>query len=510
MICRNCRRAQPIGLSYVCAACFGPLEVQYDYGVVARTFTREAIAARQPGIWRYAELLPVEVPPTRGLPVGSTPLTTADRLGPVLGIEQLWLKDDTRNPSLSFKDRAVAVAAARAVEFGVEALACASTGNLAGATAAAAAAVGLPAYVFIPADLEPAKVDHALAYGATVVPVDGTYDDVNRLCLEIADETGWGFVNINLRPFYAEGSKTLAYEIAESLGWRSPDVVVAPVASGAMFTRLARGFEELVELGLIESRPLRFVGGQAAGCAPVATAWAAGTDVIEPVREPDTIVRSLAIGNPGRRAVRRAAGERERRLHRSHRGRDDRRSHPRRCPTRGDLPGDGRRRDPGRGCGGSTAWRDQARRRGRGAPDGQRPEDAGRPLAGGHGRDAGRGSGRTRPTRIDAGHPAEPVGIRSVAGRRQGMSTVRIPPTLRTATGGEKRVEVGGATVREVVSALVVAHPGLEAQLIGQDGDLNPFVNAFLNDTDIRHLEGLDTPVADRDTLSLLPAMAGG
>jgi len=199
----------------------------------------------------------------------------------------------------------VAIAAARAVEFGVEALCCASTGNLAGATAAAAAAIGLPAYVFIPADLEPAKVDHALAYGATVVPIAGTYDDVNRLCLEVADETGWGFVNINLRPFYAEGSKTLAYEIAESLGWRSPDVVVAPVASGAMFTRVARGFEELADLGLIERRPIRFVGAQAAGCSPVATAFAAGTDVIEPVREPDTIVRSLAIGNPadGRYAV---------------------------------------------------------------------------------------------------------------------------------------------------------------------------------------------------------------
>src|SRR4029077_17280836 len=198
----------------------------------------------------------------------------------------------------SLKGGAVAGAAARAVEFGVEALACASTGNLAGATAAAAAAVGLPAYVFIPADLEPAKVDHALAYGATVVPIEGTYDDVNRVCLEVADETGWGFVNINLRPFYAEGSKTLAYEIAESLGWRSPDVIVAPVASGAMFTRVARGFEELADLGLIERRPIRFVGGQAAGCAPVATAWAAGTDVIVPVRTPDTIVRSLAIGNP--------------------------------------------------------------------------------------------------------------------------------------------------------------------------------------------------------------------
>jgi threonine synthase len=303
--CRSCQRREPIGLSYVCAACFGPLEVEYDYAVVAETLTRRAIAARSPGIWRYVELLPVDAPPSRGLPVGSTPLLAAERVAPTLGLDSLWIKDDTRNPSLSFKDRAVAVAAARAVEFGVEALACASTGNLAGATAAAAAALGLPAYVFIPADLEPAKVEHALAYGATVVPIEGTYDDVNRLCLEIADETGWGFVNINLRPFYAEGSKTLAFEIAESLDWRSPDVIVAPVASGAMFTRVARGFEELADLGLIERRPIRFVGGQAAGCAPVATAWEAGTDVIEPVRSPDTIVRSLAIGNPadGRYAV---------------------------------------------------------------------------------------------------------------------------------------------------------------------------------------------------------------
>jgi threonine synthase len=298
MACRNCGLAQALALAYVCPACFGPLEVTYDAAVVAETFTHDAIAARRPGIWRYLELLPVEHAPARSLPVGSTPLLPADRLGPALGVDRLWLKDDTRNPSLSFKDRAVAVAAARAVEFGVPALACASTGNLAGATAAAAAAVGLPAFVFIPADLERAKVDHALAYGATVVPIDGTYDDVNRLCLEIADETGWGFLNINLRPFYAEGSKTLAYEIAEALQWRSPDVVVGPVASGAMFTRVARGFEELAELGLIDRRPIRFVGGQAAGCAPVATAFEAGTDVIEPIREPDTIVRSLAIGNP--------------------------------------------------------------------------------------------------------------------------------------------------------------------------------------------------------------------
>ncbi len=305
MACRNCGLSQPLALAYVCPACFGPLEVTYDMAVVAATLTHKSVALRSPGIWRYLELLPVDAAPARSLPVGSTPLLDAARIAPTLGVDRLWLKDDTRNPSLSFKDRAVAIAAARAVEFGVPALACASTGNLAGATAAAAAAVGLPAYVFIPADLEPAKVDHALAYGATVVPIDGTYDDVNRLCLEVADETGWGFVNINLRPFYAEGSKTLAYEIAETLGWRTPDVIVGPVASGAMFTRVARGFEELAELGLVERSPIRFVGAQAAGCAPVATAWAADTDVITPVREPETIVRSLAIGNPadGRYAV---------------------------------------------------------------------------------------------------------------------------------------------------------------------------------------------------------------
>jgi threonine synthase len=305
LACRNCGRPEPIGPSYVCAACFGPLDVAYDLEAIGGTLTRETIEGRPPGIWRYLELLPVDEPPARGLRVGSTPLVNADRLGAVLGVDRLWVKDDTRNPSLSFKDRAVAIAAARAASFGIDTLACASTGNLAGATAAAAAAVGMPAYVFIPADLEPAKVEHALAYGATVVPIEGTYDDVNRLCLQVADETGWGFVNVNLRPFYAEGSKTLAFEIAEGLSWRTPDVIVAPIASGAMYTKLARGFAQLAAVGLIEARPIRFVGGQAAGCAPVARAWAAGTTEVEPVRTPDTIVRSLAIGNPadGRYAV---------------------------------------------------------------------------------------------------------------------------------------------------------------------------------------------------------------
>jgi threonine synthase len=299
--CRACGRPEELGPSFVCPACFGPLEIVYDYDVARSALTREAIAARDPGIWRYLELLPVERAPERGLAVGSTPLVRADRLAGSLGLGTgtiLRLKDDTRNPTLSFKDRVVAVATARAVEFGFDTLACASTGNLAGATAAAAAAAGLRAFVFIPADLEPAKIEHALSYGATVVRVEGTYDDVNRLSLEIADEEGWAFVNVNIRPFYAEGSKTIAFEVAEQLGWRLPDVLVGPIASGSMFTKIAKGFDELAEIGLVERKPVRFVGAQPEGCSPVATAFAEGVDEIRPVRSPDTIVRSLSIGSP--------------------------------------------------------------------------------------------------------------------------------------------------------------------------------------------------------------------
>ncbi len=298
--CRNCGRAEATGPSFVCPACFGPFEVAYDREAIRAQVSRARIEAREPGIWRYLELLPVATPPARGLAVGSTPLLPAYQLGSELGLAPggLRLKDDTRNPTLSFKDRVVAVAAARAVEFGFDTLACASTGNLAGATAAAAAAAGLRAVVFVPADLEPAKIDHALSYGATVVPVAGTYDDINRLSLEIADEEGWAFVNVNLRPYYSEGSKTLAFEIAEQLGWRLPDVLVGPIASGSLFTKVARGFEDLVAAGLVEDKPVRFIGGQPAGCSPVATAFAEGVDEIRPVRTPDTIVRSLAIGSP--------------------------------------------------------------------------------------------------------------------------------------------------------------------------------------------------------------------
>ena len=298
--CRNCQRPEATGPHFVCPSCFGPLEVVLDREAVRAQVSRAGIEARGPGIWRYLELLPVEQAPSRGLAVGSTPLIRADRLAAEFGLRsgQVRLKDDTRNPTLSFKDRVVAIAAARAADFGFTTLACASTGNLAGATAAAAAAIGMRAVVFVPSNLEPAKIDHALSYGATVVPVNGTYDDINRLSLEIADEEGWAFVNVNLRPYYSEGSKTLAFEVAEQLGWRLPDVIVAPIASGSLFTKVARGFEDLVAAGLVEDKPVRFIGAQPDGCSPVATAFAEGVDEIRPVRNPETIVRSLAIGSP--------------------------------------------------------------------------------------------------------------------------------------------------------------------------------------------------------------------
>jgi threonine synthase len=294
--CRECGRTYDVTPRYACEWCFGPLEVGYDEDAVRAAVTRASIAAGPPTIWRYAGLLPVDEPPN-GLPVGCTPLVRADRLAAELGLGELWVKDDTRNPTNSFKDRVVAVAVAKALEFGLKTIACASTGNLANAVASAAARVGLPSYVFIPADLEPAKVVTTAVYGTNLVAVDGTYDDVNRLCAEVAAEQPWAFVNVNVRPFYAEGSRTLAFETAEQLGWEAPDHVVVPVASGSLLTKVHRGFGDLVRVGLIDEAPVRVSGAQATGCSPVATAFAEGSDTIRP-QKPDTIAKSLAIGDP--------------------------------------------------------------------------------------------------------------------------------------------------------------------------------------------------------------------
>jgi threonine synthase len=307
--CRECGTGYPLEARYVCDRCFGPLEVAYDHSRLADDIPglRRRIQGGPQNIWRYADFLPLEGgqpgPSGRsasraGLPAGCTPLIKADRLGERLGLKNVWVKNDAANPTHSFKDRVVSVASARARELGFEVLACASTGNLANAVAAQAAALGVESYVLIPSDLEEQKVLATGVYGTNVVAVEGNYDDVNRLCTELSGERdGWAFVNVNMRPYYAEGSKTLAYEIAEQLGWRTPDRIVSPIASGSLFTKIGKGFAEWLELGLIEGSVPAMNGAQALGCSPVAQAYEAGQDFCRPVK-PDTIAKSLAIGNP--------------------------------------------------------------------------------------------------------------------------------------------------------------------------------------------------------------------
>jgi threonine synthase len=297
--CRECGRAFPAEALHVCDWCFGPLEVTYDYDAIAAATSRESIAAGPTSIWRYANLLPAVNDGAVDLGAGFTPLVRADRLAAQLGLGELWLKNDTLNPTGSFKDRVVAVALARARAMGFKVAACASTGNLANSVAAHAARAGMRHFVFIPADLEAGKVITTAVYGPNLIAVDGSYDDVNRLCAELAsDRPTWAFVNVNLRTYYAEGSKTLAFETAEQLGWEAPDHVVVPVASGSQLTKIAKGFQELWKVGLLDEEPhVRVSGAQAEGCSPVATAFIEHHDYIRPVK-PKTIAKSLAIGNP--------------------------------------------------------------------------------------------------------------------------------------------------------------------------------------------------------------------
>ncbi|MGH9000508.1 MAG: threonine synthase [Acidimicrobiia bacterium] len=296
--CRECGRTYEVAPVHVCEWCFGPLEADYDYDAIAGALTRERIAQGPLSIWRYADLLPAERGSAVDLGAGFTPLVRAERLAGALGLGEVWVKNDTVNPTNSFKDRVVGVGLSKALEFGFKTAACASTGNLANSVAAHATRAGMKSYVFIPADLESGKVVATSVYGGNVVAVSGNYDDVNRLCAELAGTFPWAFVNVNIRPYYAEGSKTLAFETAEQLGWRFPDHVVVPIASGSQLTKIHKGFGELAKVGLIDAEPaVRVSGAQAAGCAPVATAFEAGSDTIRPVK-PDTVAKSLAIGNP--------------------------------------------------------------------------------------------------------------------------------------------------------------------------------------------------------------------
>ncbi len=295
--CRECGRDYPVEPIHVCEFCFGPLEVVYDYEEIRNNISRDKIEKGPKSLWRYVDLLPVENP-TVGLTAGFTPLKKAERLGEVLGLKNLYIKDDSVNhPTLSFKDRVVSVALSKAKEFGFDTAACASTGNLANSVSAHSAQADLNCYVFIPANLETQKIYGSLVFNPTVVAVEGTYDDVNRLCSEIANDMGWAFVNINIRPFYAEGSKTLAYEVVEQLGWRAPDAVVAPAASGSLYTKIWKGLKEFKEVGLIDDVRTRMYGAQAEGCSPIAHAWKEGWDYVKPIR-PETIAKSIAIGNP--------------------------------------------------------------------------------------------------------------------------------------------------------------------------------------------------------------------
>jgi threonine synthase len=297
LICRECESTYPLDARYVCERCFGPLDVAYDFGDLDPGEARRKIQAGSRGIWRYADFLPFAERPRDPLEPGLTPLIRADRLAATLGLENVWVKNDAANPTHSFKDRVVAVALAKAKELGFDTVACASTGNLANAVAAHAAASGLDSYVFVPSDLEEQKLLATGVYGTKLVGVKGNYDDVNRLCTQLCEARPWAFVNVNLRPYYSQGSKTLAFETVEQLGWSLPDRVVGPIASGSLFTKLGRGFEEWIELGMVEGTLPTFNGSQAEGCSPVATAFADGRDVCKPQR-PDTIAKSLAIGDP--------------------------------------------------------------------------------------------------------------------------------------------------------------------------------------------------------------------
>jgi len=297
LACRECGRRYALDPIFVCEACFGPLEVQYDHGDLRGEALRTRILSGPPSIWRYQDFLPVQRVPAWDLAPGYTPLLRAERLGRALGLNNLYLKNDTRNPTWSFKDRVVACALAAVHTFEFTVVSCASTGNLANAVAAHAAKAGLRAVVFIPTGLEHAKVVTTSVYRPTVVEVEGTYDDVNRLCLEIGEEHRWAIANVNLRPYYSEGAKTLAFEVAEQLGWRAPDRVVVPVGSGNMFVKIQKGFEEFQGLDVIPQHTVRMTAAQAEGCGPVATAYHAQTDTVVPVI-PSTVAKSLAIGNP--------------------------------------------------------------------------------------------------------------------------------------------------------------------------------------------------------------------
>ena len=513
--CRECGKVYELGPYYACEECFGPLEVCYDYPAL----TRSGIEAGPPNMWRYAPLLPVP-PDIAARPTtepGFTKLIRADNLAHALGMRRLWIKDDRGNPTHSFKDRVVAVALAAATEMGFKVLACPSTGNLANAVAAAAARAGVRSVVMVPADLELQKIITTAVYGGTFVTVDGTYDDVNRLASELAGEhPDWAFVNVNVRPYYAEGSKTLGFEIAEQLGWRLPEQVVVPIASGAQLVKVDKGFTELTSLGLVPQTPWRVFGAQATGCSPVSAAFAAGHDVVRPVR-PDTIAKSLAIGNPADGPYVLERGPPHRRDGRRRERRRDHRLDPAARRDRGHLRRDGRRRHPRRAAQAAEGRPARPGGRDRDHQLGRRAED---PRRGGRGRGRARAD-QAKPRSVPgallrpglAGIPAKISMARTFLFSREAMSVtvqVRIPTILRSYTGGAAEVTAPEGTLREVIAGLDTAYPGLGGRIIDGGGKLRRFVNVYVGDEDVRFAQGLDTQVPAGERVSVIPAVAGG
>ena len=492
--CRECQRAFPAEALHVCDYCFGPLEVAYDYERIAADRSAGSASRPAPAPSGATGTCCRSTTSARSTSApASRPLVRADRLAAELGLGELWIKDDTANPTGSFKDRVVSVALTKARQLGFKVAACASTGNLANSVAAHAARAGMDSVVLIPHDLETAKVTMTAVYGGTVIAVEGTYDDVNRLCAELTSERpSWAFVNVNVRTYYAEGSKTLAFEIAEQLGWQAPDHVVVPIGSGSQLTKVAKGFAELGKVGLLPEEPaVRVSGAQAEGCSPVATAFLQGTDAIRPVK-PKTIAKSLAIGNPADgwyalEVMRRTGGS---------------------CAAVTDdevveaigllARTEGIFAETAGGVTIATLCK-------LAASGAIRPDERVVALVTGHGLKTVEALSRHRRqrTRRPPSPPPWPPSTPRFDDRQRDRGdrpmsvTVRIPTQLRTLTGGAGEVEVEGASVGEVLKALDAAHPGLADRLFDESGNLRRFVNVFLADEDVRFLDGLATPVTD-------------
>jgi threonine synthase len=511
--CRECKREYSINPIHICEFCFGPLEVVYEYEKIKGNLSRGKIEVRSKSMWRYKELLPLDSDPTIGTDVGFTPLIRSKGLAKALGVKELYLKNDAVNyPTLSFKDRVVSVALSKAKEFGFRIVACASTGNLANSVAALAASGGLESYIFVPFDLEQGKILGTLIYGMNLIGIKGSYDEVNRLCSEIAENYGWAFVNINIRPFYAEGSKTFGFEIAEQMGWKVPQHVVVPMAGGSLITKIWKGFKELETIGLLDEVNTKIHGAQASGCNPIISAFKEGIDWIKPQR-PQTIAKSLAIGNPADgyyalKTIRESGG-----------GAED--------VTDEEIIQGMKLLARTEGIFTETAGGVTVGVTKKLIEQGVIPRDESILIS-----ITGNGLKTQEAIQDEVGRPiiieaklSEFEKIGSPKQKERGQNSdhgikflkevemgvhVRIPSPLKKLAGGQDIIDATGRTVGEVLQWLTDTYPGLRERLRDEKGEVRRFINIYVNDEDIRFIQNLETPLKEGDQLSIIPAIAGG